>query len=509
VKRALTAAEMRAVDAAAATHGMPSSVLMENAGQALARLALALASPRGRFVVLCGLGNNGGDGLVAARVLQALGRGVHVELVGPRTALQGEPDRNAKALESSGVRLEPVPDTLSIGAGDVVIDALLGTGLSRAPEGPYAKAIGRLSGWRAAGAKVLAADVPSGLESDSGAALAPCVTADATAAFGFLKVGQTLEPGASLCGRLELVDIGIPSRASEVLREPAVYLLEEADVRARLPKRQPDSHKGTYGHLLIVAGSKGKTGAAALAGLAALRGGAGLVTVATRPEALGAVMRHAPELMGLELASDGPLGLADLNDLLEAADDKSAVVLGPGIPRGEETGKLLGALLEELEIPCVLDADGLNALAGHLGVLERAKGDLLLTPHPGEMARLLGLSTSDVQRDRLGMARRLAQEFQVVVALKGARTAIAREDGTVFINPTGNPGMATGGTGDVLSGLCGALFAQGLSSEDSAVTGCFAHGLAGDLAAERRGQLGLVASDLLDGLGEVWVRWGR
>lgn len=509
MKRALTAAEMRAVDAASAEHGMPSSVLMENAGQALAKAALGLAGPQGRFLVLCGMGNNGGDGLVAARALHALGRTVHVELMGIPEALEGEPARNAKALRACGVAIEPLPDDLPVGPGDVVVDALLGTGLSRAPEGKYADAIGRISVWRASGAKVVAADLPSGLQSDTGAALAPCVTADATTSFGFLKVGQAIEPGASRCGALELVDIGIPKAAHAVLQEPAVYLLEESDVRGRLPERRADSHKGTFGHVLVVAGSWGKTGAAALAGIAALRGGAGLVTIATRPEALGPVMQHAPELMGVELVNGGPLGLADLNALLDAADEKTAVVFGPGIPRGEETGKLIAAFLEELEIPCVLDADGLNALAGQLEVLKKAKGDLLLTPHPGEMARLLGLQNSDVQKDRVGVARRLAQETQVVVALKGARTAIAREDGTIFLNPTGNPGMASGGTGDVLAGLCGALFAQGLSSEDAAVTGCFAHGLAGDLAAKRRGLAGLMASDLLDGLGEVWVRWGR
>jgi NAD(P)H-hydrate epimerase len=509
VKRVLTAAEMRAVDAASAEHGMPSAVLMENAGQALAKAALALAGPQGRFLVLCGMGNNGGDGLVAARVLHGLGRTVHVELMGIPEALEGEPARNARALKASGVALEPIPEDLPVGPGDVVVDALLGTGLSRPPEGRYADAIGRISVWRASGAKVVSADLPSGLQSDTGVALTPCVTADVTTSFGFLKVGQVVEPGASRCGALELVDIGIPKAAHSVLREPAVYLLEESDVRGRLPERRADSHKGTFGHVLVVAGSWGKTGAAALAGIAALRGGAGLVTIATRPEALGPVLQHAPELMGVELVNGGPLGLGDLNALLDAVDGKSAVVFGPGIPRGDETGKLIAAFLEELEIPCVLDADGLNALAGTIDVLKRAKGELLLTPHPGEMARLLGLTVSEVQKDRIGVARRLAQEAQVVVALKGARTAIAREDGTVFINPTGNPGMASGGTGDVLAGLCGALFAQGLSSEDAAVTGCFAHGLAGDLAARRRGLAGLMASDLLDGLGEVWVRWGR
>lgn len=508
MKRALTAAEMRAVDTASAEHGMPGSVLMENAGEALARAVLAELGPTGRVVVLCGLGNNGGDGLVVARKLAALGRTVLVELMGPAESLKGDAARNLQALVASGLMPAPVGDDFLAGPGDVVVDALLGTGLSRAPEGRLAEAIGRISAWRASGARVVAADLPSGLDSDTGKAHSPCVTADVTVSFGYLKVGQALEPGATKCGRLELVDIGLSPRAAvSVLKDAPISLLEERDVRGRLPVRHADSHKGTFGHVLIIAGSPGKTGAAALAGLGALRGGAGLVTVATRPEALPHVMQHAPELMGLELTHDGPLGPRDLNALLDAAEGKSAVVIGPGIARGDETGLLLGTLLEELQVPCVLDADALNALAGNLEALNAAKCELLLTPHPGEMARLLGLTVPEVQENRVAIARAFAKDHQLVLALKGARTLIAREDGAIFINPTGNPGMATGGTGDVLAGLCGALLGQGLSTEDAAVAGVYVHGLAGDLAAARRGRLGLVASDLLDGLCEVWTKW--
>lgn len=509
MKRTLTAAEMRRVDAAAADHGMPASVLMENAGAALARAALALAGPQGRFLVLCGPGNNGGDGFVAARHLAGAGRSVSLELVGDAGALQGDAARNARSLASSGLTAAPIPEELPVGAGDVIVDALLGTGLNRAPEGALADAIGRISVWRAAGAKVLSADVPSGLHADTGVPFAPCVTADATASFGFLKLGQAIEPGASRSGAIELVDIGIPRAAHAVLHSQGTFLLEESDVRGRLAPRRPDSHKGTFGHVLVIAGSWGKTGAAALAATAALRSGAGLVTVATRPEALQPVMQHAPEIMGVELVNDGPLGLGDFNSILEAADGKQAVVIGPGIARGDETGRLLGALLEELTVPCVLDADALTAVAGNPEVLDKAKGELLLTPHPGEMARLIGKTTAEIGADRVGVARAFATQHSVVLLLKGARSLVARHDGAVFINPTGNPGMATGGTGDVLAGLAGALLAQGLSTEDAAIVGAWAHGAAGDLAAARRGQLGLIASDLLEHLGDVWTRWGR
>jgi NAD(P)H-hydrate epimerase len=509
VKRALTAQEMRRVDAASADHGMPGSVLMENAGAALARSALALSGPQGRFLVLCGTGNNGGDGLVAARHLHAAGRTVFVELLVEPSALQGDPARNFRALEASGVACAAIVDELPVGVGDVVIDAVFGSGLNRAPEGRFADAIGRMSVWRAAGAKVVAADVPSGLSSDTGVPFAPCVTADATCAFGFLKLGQALEPGASRCGALELVDIGIPRAAQNVLSGPGVFLLEEADVQGRLAPRRVDGHKGTFGHVLVIAGSWGKTGAAALSALGALRTGAGLVTVASRPEALQPILQHAPEIMGVELVHDGPLGLGDFNSILEAADGKQALVIGPGIARGPETGRLLGALLEELSVPCVLDADALNALEGQVGLLDKAKGELLLTPHPGEMSRLTGRTTAELNADRVGAARHFAQAHSVVLLLKGARTVIARHDGAVFINPTGNAGMATGGSGDVLAGMTGALLAQGLSTEDAAVVGAWAHGAAGDLAVQRRGQLGLIASDLLEHLGDVWTRWRR
>ncbi|MFZ5439241.1 MAG: NAD(P)H-hydrate dehydratase [Myxococcota bacterium] len=509
MKRALTAVEMRAVDAASADHGMPGSVLMENAGEALARAALSEAAASGRFFVLCGMGNNGGDGLVAARKLAGLGRAVFCELTGDGAALKGDALRNFEALRACGLTAEPIHPELTAGPGDVVIDALLGTGLSRAPEGRIAEAIGRISVWRAAGAKVVSADLPSGLDSDSGAARSPCVTADLTLAFGYAKRGQVIEPGASRCGRLEVIDIGIPRAAEQVLHEPPLFVLEESDVRGRIPKRSADTHKGTFGHVLIVGGSWGKTGAAALAGLAALRGGAGLVTIATRPEALVPVMQHAPELMGVELVNDGPLGHRDLNALLDAAEGKSAVVFGPGIDRNEDTTRLLGAFLEELSCPCVIDADGLNALAGHLELLQRAKGELVLTPHPGEMSRLLGLSTAEVQSNRVELARSFARDHQVVLVLKGARTLIARHDGTVFVNTTGNPGMATGGTGDVLAGLTGALLAQQLSPEDAALVAAWVHGAAGDHAKAQRGELGLIASDLLVGMTDVWRRWGR
>ena len=507
MKPALTSAQVAQLEADAEQRGTAIAELMENAGSALAAAALGRAAPEGRFVVVCGQGNNGGDGLVAARKLAQARRSVAVVVIGEPGKLKGEPRRNLERLRAAGVAaaatLEVTP-----AAGDAVIDALFGTGLNRAPQGQYAEAIERISGWRKTGATVISADLPSGLHTDTGRAFSPCVQADATISFGQLKLGQVLEPGASLCGQLEQADIGLPA-PSGVLSDPAAFLLEESDARERVPIRAADSHKGEYGHVLLIAGSFGKTGAAALAGLAALRAGVGLASVAIRPQAMTAVISHAAELMGIPLSGEGALRLADLDVLVGAAEGKRSLVIGPGIAVGDETSALLGALLRRCDLPCVLDADGLNAVRGELELLRQARAPLLLTPHPGEMARLLRRSTAEIQADRIAAVRALASGTNAVAVLKGARTLIGLPDGTVYVNPTGNPGMATAGTGDVLSGVCGALLAQGLAPADAAICGVFAHGLAGDLVSQRTGRAGLIASDLLAGLQEVWVRWRR
>jgi NAD(P)H-hydrate epimerase len=498
-----TAADARAADAEAEGRGLPVSVLMENAGAALAEAAARLASPQGRFLVVAGPGNNGGDGFVAARKLRAAGRTVSVWRVVDAAKLKGEAARNHTALERTGVPIHASGAALALRAGDLVIDALFGTGLARAPQGDSADAIRHILGWRAAGVRVLAVDVPSGLSSDTGQVFDPCVAADRTVTFGAAKVGLALEPGASLAGVVEVADIGL----GEV--RTSTCLLEPEDGPRWIAPRRADTNKGTYGHLLVVAGSRGKTGAAALAGLAALRSGVGLCTVATPADALSDAQGHAPELMGIALPASAVLGPTHLDALLAAAEGKDAVVFGPGIPRGPETHALLAGLLARLEVPLLIDADGLNALAGHLEALAKARGPVVLTPHPGEMGRLVGRTPHQVQAERLETARRFAKEQGIVLVLKGARTLVALPDGTVRVNPTGNPGMASGGTGDVLSGMIGAFLAQRLEPPAAASLGVLAHGMAGDVAAQRWGQLGVVASDLIRALGTVWTRWGR
>lgn len=512
--RLVGAAEMRAIDRAAIEGlGIPSLQLMTRAGGVVVEAAAALAGHEGRFVVVAGGGNNGGDGWVAARLLRDAGREASVVAVVAPAALTGDAAAvAARALEGGVPWALFDPDApLAAGPGDVVIDALLGTGLSRAPAGPFAAAIGRIAAARALGAKVLAVDVPSGLSADTGRPLGPCVVADATVTFAFQKRGLVLHPGPAHAGAVRVADIGIPAAAAAQVPATVELLTEEA-ARALVPPRPADAHKGDAGRLLVVAGSPGKTGAAHLALTGALRGGAGLVTLAARADALGLALAGRPEAMSAALPGEGPLGPGDLPALLAAGRDADALVVGPGIPRGEGTGALLLALLEALAVPAVLDADALNALAdlpGAVGRLASLPAPVVLTPHPGELARLCALTVPAVQADRIGLATVRARAWGLVLLLKGARTVVAGPEGLPAVVPTGNPGLATGGTGDVLAGLCGALLAGGLPAFDAARAAAWVHGAAGDLVAARLGQRGLLAGDLGEAIGQVWARWGR
>jgi hydroxyethylthiazole kinase-like uncharacterized protein yjeF len=510
--RLVGSAEMRAIDRAAIDeYGIPSLALMDRAGSAVAEAARSLAAPGGRIVVVCGGGNNGGDGYVAARVLRSDGRDARVVSLVPAARLSGDARAAREAAEGAGVPVDEPGASVAVdaGPGDVVVDAIFGTGLSRAPEGAFARAIERMNAARAGGARVLAVDVPSGLSADTGQPLgAACVRADRTVTFAFQKRGLVLHPGPAFAGEVIVADIGIPPEAAA--RVPvACELLEGAAARALVPPRRPDAHKGDAGRLLVVAGSPGKTGAAHLALMGALRGGAGLVTLAARPEALPLALPGRPEAMSLPLPGAGPLGLADLEALLAAARSVDALAIGPGIPRGVETGALLRALLERARLPAVLDADALNALAEAPARLAALGVPLVLTPHPGEMARLCDTTIEAIQSDRIGVATAKAREWRATLVLKGARTVVADPDGPAAVIPTGNPGMATGGTGDVLAGLVGALLAGGLSPGAAARVGAWVHGRAGDRVAARLGERGLLAGDLGEAIGEVWAEWGR
>ncbi len=498
----VTAAEMRALDAWTIAHLTPGAVLMERAGEGAARVLRAhWPKAGGPIVVCCGKGNNGGDGFVLARHLRRARYGAEVWLVGRREALQGDAAEMAErwqgtvtTVESPG-QVEPLRRRLA--QAGIVVDALLGTGLNAPVEGTFAAVIEAIN---AAAKPVLAVDIPSGLSGDTGHVLGCAVRAAVTATFAFPKIGQVIYPGAELCGRLEVVDIGIPPAAFAEVR-PQTQLLEAEEVGPLLPRRPRDAHKGTFGHVLIVAGSRGKTGAALLAAGAAARAGAGLTTLAAAESLLPVLEGHVREVMSEPLpdATDGTATLADGAVMDRLLEGRTAVVCGPGLGQAEGTRALVHHVVRHARVPLVLDADGLNAVAG-TDVLRERPAPTIVTPHPGEMSRLLGCATAAVQADRVATARRFAAAQGVVTVLKGARTVIATPDGAVAISPTGNPGMSSGGMGDVLSGILGGLLAQGVEPMAAACLGVFAHGAAADAVAARRGEVGLLAGDLLDEL---------
>lgn len=508
----VTAEEMRRADRRATErYGVPSLVLMENAGRgAVDALERALGPVGGRRIaVVCGKGNNGGDGFVVARHL--LGRGARVSawLVGRTGDVQGDARVNLEALQRSGEGVAEAPDPGGSAAdrlraelldADVVVDALLGTGARGAATGAIAAAIEAINAAGAAGRAVCALDLPSGLPSDGQGVAGPVVRARVTVTFGLPKVALVLPEGAACAGRVEIVDLGVPR--AWLGDGITAGLAEAADVRAVLPQRTMDAHKGTYGHLLIVAGSVGRTGAAVLSCLGALRAGTGLVTCATPASQQPVVASHLLEPMTEPLPETAARTLSRkaVERIVELLSRMDAVALGPGVGLDPETQAAVQILVRDVERPMVVDADALTALAGRLPLCREAPAPRLLTPHPGEAARLLGCGIADVQADRIRSARRLAAESGAHVALKGARTVVASPDGRVTVNPTGNPGMATGGTGDVLTGIAGGLLAQGVAPAEVLSAAVYLHGLAGDLAAEVRGEAGLLAGDLADAI---------
>jgi NAD(P)H-hydrate epimerase len=502
-----TAAEMRALDARAIRDlGIPGPRLMEAAGSGAAALIATWFAPiRGKSaVVVCGKGNNGGDGFVVARRLRARGASVRAFLVGRRGDVQGDA---ADALGRWRGRTEQIAtradlDGLAraLAGADVVVDALLGTGLTGPARGPVAAAIEAINRIGQDGAPVIALDLPSGVDSDHGALLGATVRATRTVTFAGLKRSLLLHPAAACAGAVDIVDIGVT--AEEVRRGIGTWRLEASDARRHFPVREADAHKGRFGHLLVVAGSLGKTGAAVLAGRAALRSGVGLCTLAVpgsqQPIVASQAAEHMTEAMPETAARS--LSLAARDRLLELAHGMDAVALGPGLSLDPETQELARTLVRELDRPMVVDADALSALAGHLDLLRHAAGPRALTPHPGEMARMLVTSIQAVQADRIEGARTFAREHRVALALKGAGTVIAGPDGHVAINPTGNPGMAKGGSGDVLTGIVGALLAREVDAVSALQTGCYLHGLAGDVAARERGEYAMIASDIIESL---------
>lgn len=503
----VTAAEMRELDRLTIEqYGTPGHVLMERAGAGVTE-ALLTAFPHVRkalVLVFAGKGNNGGDGLVVARLLKKKGISCEVFLVGKKDQVKGDALRNLTTFLRLRGRVTEVTDASALDLVQkklarcgLIVDALLGTGLNSPVQGLMATLIDLMT---VSGVPVVAVDIPSGLDADRGQPLGTVVQAELTVTFGYPKLGHIVHPGAKHVGQLAVVDIGIAPEAIAVV-QPQTTLLTAEDMGALIHVRQPEAHKGDFGHLLVLAGARGKSGAALLCSSAALRVGTGLVTLAG-PSSLNAVFSSVLiEAMTIPISErpDGSLSL-DEGILITALQGKSAVAFGPGVGVSPETIALTRWLLTRSERPVVIDADGLNCLATDPDVLRAAQVPVILTPHPGEMARLINSSNAEVQARRLDVARTFARQYYCYLILKGAQTVIAAPDGRAWINATGNPGMASGGMGDVLTGILGGLLAQGYIPEEACALGVFLHGYAGDLAAQEKGEIGILARDVIERL---------
>lgn len=510
----VTAAEMRQLDQWTITrHRTPGAVLMQRAGEGAAAI-LVDRFPEvrdGRVIVVAGRGNNGGDGFVIARTLRRAGVAVEVILLARAPDVTGDAAAALELWRAAGGRYREAPresDLVSLrdelATATVVVDAIFGTGLKRPVEGRHARAIEAM---RDCGRPVFAVDLPSGLDADRGVPLGVAVRAEATATFGFLKFALASYPGLDRAGVVDVVAIGIPSEAIAAVA-PRVWLQAKDEVAPLVPHRARDAHKGTTGHVVIVAGSLGHTGAARLAARASLRSGAGLITLAG-PSSLNAVLSSGgDEWMTAAISDAGGHVRFVPSEVRRILADKRAVVVGPGLGTHPAAARLVHAIVRESTVPVVVDADALTCLVDHLALLRRAHAPVVVTPHPGEMARLIGTDAATVQADRLGTARRFAESQGCIVVLKGARSLIAAPDGQVWINPTGNPGMASGGMGDALAGMLGALLGQRIGAIDAARLAVFAHGFAADRVAERQGEIGMIASDVIDELPRVWKELG-
>jgi NAD(P)H-hydrate epimerase len=485
--------------------GIPGIVLMENAARGAARIFLDHFEPpyESHVVLICGTGNNGGDGYVVARYLHEAGLKTTVLVLSSLKKITGDARTNLDIISNLDLEILEVPGKDEwikcrplFEACDFIVDGLLGTGLSSPVKGLYGEVIEAVN---MSAKPIMAIDIPSGLHADTGQIMGKAIRADLTVTFGFPKMGQFLFPGAALVGRLANVQIGIPEVISN--RVPGCYdLIEPAHFTPLLPFERQDIHKGDRGHLLVLSGSTGKTGAASLTALGALRAGAGLVTLGI-PSSLNAIMESKlTEAMTFPLpdTAEGSLSLKAEKDIFRLMEGKTAVALGPGLSTHEETTTLVKHIIERCPLPLVIDADGLNALSEDLGVLANCKDRAILTPHPGEMARLMGGKTADVQADRLGTATRFVEEHGSFLVLKGARSLILEPDGHVYVNPTGNPALAGGGSGDVLTGLIGGFMARGWPLAQSAIGGVYLHGMAADFLAEDMGPAGVLAGELLD-----------
>lgn len=504
--KVVTAVEMREIDRLTIEeYGVPGLVLMERAGVAIAARAKELFSGK-KMLVLCGGGNNGGDGLVAARNLHNWGYQVKVVELSKADSMSPDCKTQYQIAKKVGVPVE-FRKTLT-GAdfhGAFVIDAVFGTGLSKPVAGDLAILFRAIN---ESGAPLLAVDIPSGISSDTGEVLGEAVRADYTVTFGLPKRGHLLYPGAEYTGCLHIEDIGFPTELTQS-EKIKTELVSRERASALIPARFRNSYKGDYGHVLVLAGSRGKTGAALMTAKGCLRSGSGLVTLGVPESLLDIFQGRVMEEMTLPLPDkgNGTLDEKAIRSILDFSSRQADVIaLGPGIGVSPETEKVVSQLILLSTVPLVIDADGLNSLKESKSIFSKAKSPVIVTPHPGEMARLMGSGAGiqDIEKDRINTALSFARATGVYVVLKGVPTIVASPEGQTFLNSTGNPGMATAGSGDVLTGIISSLVGQGLNPLDASVLGVYLHGLAGDEAAKVRGEHSLIASDIISALPEAF-----
>lgn len=485
----LNAEQMRNIDRRTTERfGVPSIVLMENAALAVVDAIAEHYPEAGRVALMCGTGANGGDGFAVARHLENRGVVPVLILIGDRAAIKGDALTNLTICERLGIPIYEMHDDVETALAhaadaDLIVDAIFGTGLNRPPGGVYADVIRAIAELRI---PVLAIDLPSGANASSGEPFEPCVQAEVTVTFAAPKLCHVFEPASLYCGEVIVADISIPEIA---IGDEAVTLalITPEDIQPHVAARPASTHKGTYGHVAVIAGSPGRSGAAVMCARGAIRTGAGLVTVMTDPET--AKLVHAGSIESMTWSGD------DVGAFLQ---NKSSVLIGPGLADDDASYETVRSLVESVGLPAIIDASALNAFAGRASELNPHALPRVITPHPGELARLLGTGTESIARDRIAAAREAARVSRCVVVLKGHQSLVAEPDGHVFVNPTGNPGMATGGMGDVLAGIIAALLARDTDPLDAACAGVYLHGLAGDLLAAEFGDTGLAAMDLAD-----------
>ena len=511
----VTAGEMQKMDRQTIdSHGIAGLELMENAGRGATRALLAQFGGRIKTGVgiICGKGNNGGDGFVIARYLAEQRIQVTVYLLANIDAVKGDAATNLKRLRALKIPVVEIEDEASfskiksdLSRFDLLVDAILGTGLTSDVRGFFKTVIDFINDLNQKGVPVFAVDIPSGLNADTGQPCGTCIRAQGTATFALAKIGHYTYPGADYTGRLEIIDIGIPEVVVQAVK-PNQYLLTAEQIRTDFPRRKSDTHKGRSGHLLVVAGSTGKTGAAAMTALSAMRSGAGLVTLGVAASLNPIIETQVLEVMSAPLPESrcGILAESAIDDIKQLIAGKSCLAIGPGIGQAAETRSLVKKIISQIDTPMVIDADGLNSIAGQTRLLKKRNAPTVLTPHPGEMARLIETSPAAVQQNRLETARDFAKNFGVHVVLKGAATVIAHPDGSAYINPTGNPGMAAGGMGDVLTGVLAGFITQGFSPEAATHTAAYLHGAAADTLAEKIGPIGYLAGEVMSAIpGEI------